>query len=65
VEVPDYRKIGTTLAYNTKGYNPAGFGYLTRAIHDLPFCGGNFPIPFLDPISTVSSWIEGKDYLAN
>src|SRR5690348_10915089 len=26
--VPEYRKIGTALAYNTNGYIPAGFGYL-------------------------------------
>jgi hypothetical protein len=62
--VPDYHKIGSTLAHNPIGYIPAGFGYLARAIHDLPSCGLNFPIPFLDRISTVSSWIEGKDYLA-
>jgi hypothetical protein len=43
VPVPEYRKIGTTLAYDTNGYVPAGFGYLRNGIEDLPVAGLTFP----------------------
>ena len=35
--LPDYRLIGSTVAYNTNGYVPAGFGMMKNGIEDLPF----------------------------
>jgi hypothetical protein len=59
--VPDYRKIGTTLAYNTNGYIPAGYGRLMNGIEDLPSCDVTAPAHVRDSISTVLSWIESLD----
>jgi hypothetical protein len=61
VPVPDYRKIGTMLAYNTNGYVPAGLGMAVRGIEDLPDMGLTFPIDVRESISTVLSWIEGEE----
>jgi len=57
--VPDYRKIGTTLAYKTNGYIPAGYGHLMNGIEDLHSCDLTAPAHLRDSISTVLSWIEG------
>lgn len=56
--VPEYRRVATTLAYNTNGYIPAGFGMLMRGVQDLPACGMEFPFPVTASISTVLTWIE-------
>jgi hypothetical protein len=58
VDVPAYRKIGTSLAYNTNGYVPAGFGRIKRGIEDLHFSSLTFPVSIREPISGVLSWID-------
>ena len=35
-EVPEYRKVGTVLAYNSNGYLPAGYGRIKSGIEDVP-----------------------------
>lgn len=56
--VPEYRQMGTTLAYDTNGYVPAGFGFVMNGIEDLT----GFDVPeryqLRAPISEVSSLIE-------
>jgi len=58
--VPEYRKIATTLAYNTNGFIPAGFGYLRNGIEDLPSCDLTYPLHLRDSISTVLSWLRAR-----
>jgi hypothetical protein len=59
MEVPDYRVVGTSLAYNTNGYIPAGYGFVMNGVVDLPFVDLTFPIPITASISTILSWIDG------
>lgn len=56
-DLPRYRVIGSTIAYNTNGYVPAGFGYLKSGIEDIPFFG-TFETPLRESISFVLSTIE-------
>jgi hypothetical protein len=56
--LPEYRKIGTTLAYHTNGYVPAGYGYLRNGVEDLPSYDLAAPMHVRDSISTILSWIE-------
>jgi hypothetical protein len=56
--VPHYREVGMTIAYNTNGYIPAGFGYLRSGIEDLPASRFNCSLPLKEPISTILSFIE-------
>lgn len=58
--VPDYRRIRVTLAYNTNGYIPAGYGRLMSGVQDLP---GDFDtrVPISNPLSSVMEWIAGMD----
>src|SRR6266702_1472488 len=56
--VPEYRQIGTTLAYNTNGYVPVGFGRMMNGIVDLPANDLVFPLHVRDSISSILSWIE-------
>jgi hypothetical protein len=57
--VPDYRKVVTTLAYNTNGYIPAGYGHLMNGIEDLHSIDVTEPIHVRDSISGILTWIEG------
>src|SRR5690242_18441517 len=56
--IPDYRLIRMSLAYDTDGLVPAGFGYLRDGAVDLPATHLNGPVPFTDPISSVLSHIQ-------
>lgn len=43
--IPAYRQIRATMAMNTNGFIPAGWGYVTRGIKDLPEFGtSDFPL---------------------
>ncbi len=55
--VPDYRRIRATLAFNTNGYIPAGFGHVMRGVQDLPSGDLDLRIPLSDPISGIMSLI--------
>jgi hypothetical protein len=56
--VPDYRVINTTIAMNTNGFIPEGYGYVGSGIKDLP-CGGlDLRYPLRDSISSVLATIE-------
>lgn len=57
--VPDYRKVVTTLAYNTNGYIPAGYGYLMNGIEDLHLFDITEPFQVKNSISGILTWIEG------
>jgi hypothetical protein len=57
-DVPDYRIIKATIAINTNGYVPAGFGYLMKGILELPSSDSNLRVPCRDSISAVLSLIE-------
>jgi hypothetical protein len=57
--VPDYRKISTSLAYNTNGPIPIGMGLVKNGIEDLHIKGMAYPVDLRDSISTVLSMIEG------
>jgi hypothetical protein len=57
--VPDYRKVGTSLVYDSNGYLPAGYGMLMRGIQEIPSYGLAQPIWVRDSISTIMSWIDG------
>ena len=60
--VPDYRRIGTRLAFNTNGLIPAGFGQLMNGVQDLPAFGFETTWPVNVPISMVNNWIsQGAD----
>jgi AbiTii len=56
-DLPDYRMIGSTVAYNTNGYVPAGFGYVKNGIEDLPFLG-TLETPLRESISSIISMID-------
>jgi hypothetical protein len=56
-DLPDYRVIGSTVAYNTNGYVPAGFGYMKNGIEDLPFFG-TFETRLHESISSIISMID-------
>jgi hypothetical protein len=56
--VPDYRQVRATIAMNSNGHIPTGFGMLANGIKEMPELGINPVIPMLDPISDVLSWIE-------
>lgn len=56
--VPDYRKVVTTLAYNTNGYIPSGYGYFTNGIKDLHSFDMTEPLPVKISISSILAWIE-------
>jgi AbiTii len=56
--LPDYRLIASTVAYNTNGYIPAGFGMMKNGIEDLPFFG-NFDVPLRESISSIVAMIDG------
>lgn len=56
--IADYRRVRSSIAYNTNGYVPAGWGYMKNGIEDLPI-GSDFPVEIRDPISTILSFIEG------
>jgi hypothetical protein len=58
--VPEYRMIGNTLAYNTNGFIPAGYGQLVRGIEHLPASDLTCPVAVRDSIGTILSWIEGE-----
>ena len=60
-DAPDYRRIATTLAMNTNGYVPAGYGRIMNGIQDIPSRDLTFPIPIVNPISTLLSWIQRLD----
>ena len=55
--VPDYRRIRTTLAYNTNGYIPAGFGMVRSGIEELHAFDLNVSLPIPESISEVLSVI--------
>jgi hypothetical protein len=55
--VPAYRQVGTTLAMNTNGHVPAGYGYLMNGVHELPGVGFHPMMPVVAPVSTILSWI--------
>jgi len=57
-DVPEYRKVGTTLAYKTNGYIPAGYGQLMNGVEDLPSLDVTCPMPVRESISVVLTWIE-------
>ena len=59
--VPEYRKVGTTLAYKTNGYIPAGFGMLMNGAEELPSSGLTTPMSVRESISAVLSWIEKEN----
>lgn len=59
-DVPDYRTVGVTLAYNTNGYVPAGWGTLVKGTVMLPDCCLGLKLPIRDSISTIMSWIEAE-----
>lgn len=56
-DVPAYRQVASTVAYNTNGYVPAGFGMMKKGIEDLPFFGSTKSY-VREPISSVMSMIE-------
>jgi hypothetical protein len=56
--VPDYRKVETSLAYNTNGYIPAGYGFVKDGVEPLPDHGLTAPAHVRDSISGVLSMIE-------
>jgi hypothetical protein len=56
--VPEFRQIGTSLAYNTNGYIPVGGGRLESGVKPLPDYNLTFPFSIRDPISTIMSWID-------
>ena len=56
-DLPVYRHVASTVAYNTNGYVPAGFGMLKKGIEDLPFFG-SIKVYVREPISSVMSMIE-------
>jgi hypothetical protein len=57
-DVPEYRMVATRLAYNTNGLIPAGYGRLMNGVQQLPASYLDIPIPVIDSISTVLTWIE-------
>src|SRR6267142_2590201 len=56
--VPQYRNVNTTLAYNSNGYIPAGYGYLKSGVEDLPSGGLLGDTPLRQPISGILSMID-------
>lgn len=56
--IPPYRHVASTVAYNTNGYVPAGFGMMKNGIDDLPFFGSIISY-VREPISSVISMIDG------
>jgi hypothetical protein len=64
-EVPSYRKLFISFAYNTNGYIPAGYGYMKNGIEDLPPIGFSGPLAYGEPISNIltaiSALSEGRN----
>ncbi len=59
--VPDYRMIRVSLALNTNGYVPAGFGCVMNGVQHLPPAGVDGPVWVGNSISTVQAWIADLD----
>ncbi len=59
-DVPHYRNVMSTVAFDTNGYIPAGFGRLMRGISDMPSAGVSLPMPVQEPISTILSWVANE-----
>jgi hypothetical protein len=59
--VPDYRMIGVTFAYNTNGFVPAGFGRITNGLQPLPAPNFDVRVPVGAPLSAVMTWIADLD----
>ncbi|MGA2700072.1 MAG: hypothetical protein ABSH35_03110 [Isosphaeraceae bacterium] len=57
-DVPNYRVINTTIAIDTNGYVPAGYGQLMRGIVELPSSGLDLRMPFRASVSDVLSLID-------
>jgi hypothetical protein len=55
--VPLYRKIHATLAMNSNGYIPAGFGYVANGIRDMPELGLDTDVWIRESISSVVTMI--------
>jgi hypothetical protein len=59
--VPDYRNIGVTLAYNTNGPVPDGYGRTVNGVQSLPYSGSDPRVPVGAPLSAVMTWIADLD----
>src|SRR5262249_17041681 len=57
--VPEYRKITTTLALETNGPVPAGFGFTQNGRIDLPHYDLTDRVHVRDSINDVLEWIKG------
>ncbi|AMV26694.1 hypothetical protein VT84_20005 [Gemmata sp. SH-PL17] len=57
-DVPEYRVISTTIAYNTNGYIPDGFNMLKDGIGDLHSAGAGPHATLPDSISEILVHIE-------
>jgi hypothetical protein len=60
-DVPEYRQVRGTLAMQTNGHIPAGYGFVMNGIQELPGFGINPIMPVKESISTVLSWIESPE----
>ena len=58
--IPTYRTVGVSLAYNTNGYIPAGWGMMVKGTEMLPDCGLGLKFGIPDSISTILSWLDGE-----
>lgn len=56
--VPNYRRVGATLAYNSNGYIPAGYGRLQNGIEDLASLGLDLQIPMRESISVILTLVD-------
>jgi len=60
--LPEYRKISTTLAYDTNGYVPMGMGYMGKGRVDLPNSGlEGLRIEVHNPISLITTWVKSLE----
>jgi len=59
--VPDYRMIGVTFAYNTNGPVPDGYGRTMNGIQSLPSPDADARVPIGAPLSAVMTWIADLD----
>jgi hypothetical protein len=57
-QVPEYRMIPVTFAYNTNGYIPAGYGLLKSGIENIGGLGLGLRIPLGESIGRVLTYIE-------
>jgi AbiTii len=60
LNVPDYRRIRVTFAYNTNGFISAGFGRLMNGVQELP-TDIDVKVPVGSPLSAVMAWVAQMD----